>query len=49
MTINTKDGTPISDFIHILDLVDIHVIVAKSLIKTGEIKFIIVVMERDFQ
>ena len=32
----TKDGTPIRDFIHILDLVDIHVIVAKSLIKTGE-------------
>ena len=32
----TKDGTPIRDFIHVLDLVDIHLIVAKSLIKSGE-------------
>ncbi len=32
----TKDGTPIRDFIHILDLVDIHVIVAKALITNGE-------------
>ena len=32
----TKDGTPIRDFIHVLDLVDIHIIVAKSLIESGE-------------
>ena len=32
----TKDGTPIRDFIHVLDLVDIHIIVAKSLINSGE-------------
>ena len=33
---DTKDGTTIRDFIHVLDLVDIHIIAAKSLIKSGE-------------
>jgi len=32
----TKDGTPIRDFIHVLDLVDIHVLVAHSLLNSGE-------------
>ena len=35
MTIIQK-MVPIRDFIHILDLVDIHVIVARALIKNGE-------------
>jgi UDP-glucose 4-epimerase len=33
---NTKDGTTIRDFIHVLDLVDIHITAAKSLIISGE-------------
>ena len=32
----TRDGTPIRDFIHVLDLVDIHILVAKSLMNFGE-------------
>ncbi len=32
----TKDGTPIRDFIHVLDLAEIHILVAKSLMKFGE-------------
>tara|TARA_B100000029_G_scaffold122_1_gene166 strand:+ start:157 stop:1131 length:975 start_codon:yes stop_codon:yes gene_type:complete len=32
----TKDGTPIRDFIHVLDLADIHILVAKSLMQTME-------------
>ncbi len=32
----TKDGTPIRDFIHVLDLADIHILVAKSLSKIKE-------------
>ena len=32
----TKDGTPIRDFIHVLDLADIHILVAKSLMNLGE-------------
>ena len=32
----TKDGTPIRDFIHVLDLADIHIWVAKSLMNLGE-------------
>ncbi len=33
---DTKDGTTIRDFIHVLDLVDIHIIAAESLMKSGE-------------
>ena len=33
---DTKDGTTIRDFIHVLDLVDIHIIAAESLINSGE-------------
>ena len=41
MTVNgndyeTKDGTPIRDFIHVLDLAEIHILVAKSLMNLGE-------------
>ncbi len=32
----TKDGTSIRDFIHVLDLVDIHILVAKSLMSKSE-------------
>ncbi len=32
---NTKDGTTIRDFIHVQDLVDIHIIAAESLMKSG--------------
>ena len=32
----TKDGTPIRDFIHVLDLAEIHILVAKSLMNLGE-------------
>jgi len=33
---NTKDGTPVRDFIHISDLADIHLIVAKYLKEDGK-------------
>ena len=33
---DTKDGTPIRDFIHVLDLADIHILVAKSFSQTIE-------------
>lgn len=33
---NTKDGTPIRDFIHVSDIADIHILVAKSLLGEGE-------------
>ena len=33
---NTKDGTPIRDFIHVLDIANIHILVAKSLLSDGE-------------
>ena len=32
----TRDGTPIRDFIHVLDLADIHILVAKSLMNSDE-------------
>jgi UDP-glucose 4-epimerase len=32
----TRDGTPIRDFIHVLDLVNIHILAAKSLMNSGE-------------
>ncbi len=32
----TKDGTPIRDFIHVLDLADIHILIAKFLLKSSE-------------
>ena len=32
----TKDGTPIRDFIHVLDLADIHVLIAKFLLQSSE-------------
>ena len=35
----TKDGTPIRDFIHALDLADIHILVAKTLSKIKKMKF----------
>ena len=33
---DTKDGTPIRDFIHVLDIANIHIVVAKSLLSVGE-------------
>lgn len=33
---NTKDGTTIRDFIHVLDIAEIHMIVARELILKGE-------------
>ena len=33
---NTKDGTPVRDFIHVSDLADIHLIVAKYLKENGK-------------
>lgn len=33
---NTKDGTPVRDYIHVSDLADIHFISSKYLLKGGE-------------
>ena len=43
---NTHDGTAIRDYIHVSDLADIHLEVAKYLLKNSKSNCLIVVMEK---